>query len=100
MHRSPSAWLRALFALFGLASALLAVSLAVAYTSAVASPSHAVKTGGQRPPDAAPSNAFAGNLISLSSYAITFQQGVDGYIGCSDTRISSESPDVNFGDSE
>jgi len=100
MHRSPSARLRALFALFGLASALLAVSLAVAYTSAIASPSNAVKTGSQRPAVASLSNVSASNLISLSSYAITFQQGVDGYIGCSDTRISSESPDVNFGDSE
>jgi hypothetical protein len=37
---------------------------------------------------------------SPTSYAIVFQQGVDGYIGCSDTRISKESPDANFGEDE
>lgn len=31
---------------------------------------------------------------------ITFQQGLEGYTGCADTRISEENPNSNFGDKE
>jgi len=31
---------------------------------------------------------------------VVFQQGVDGYAGCADTRISEENPNTNFGHAE
>lgn len=33
-------------------------------------------------------------------HSVTFQQGIDGYSGCEDTRISAENPDQNFGEEE
>jgi len=39
---------------------------------------------------AAPSNA-------QETFTVVFRQGVDGYTGCEDTRISEEKPDQNFG---
>jgi uncharacterized repeat protein (TIGR01451 family) len=33
-------------------------------------------------------------------YVVTFQQGVNGYRGCVDTRISGEEPNTNFGNQE
>jgi hypothetical protein len=100
MRRSPSAQRRVLAALLGLASALLAVSLAVARTSVVASQYNSAKTGAQRVDHPALPGFSTGGLISPSAHSLRLQQGVDGYIGCSDTRISSESPDANFGDKE
>ena len=32
------------------------------------------------------------------SFTVVFRQGVDGYTGCEDTRITEEKPDDNFGD--
>jgi uncharacterized repeat protein (TIGR01451 family) len=37
---------------------------------------------------------------SAQSQVTTFVQGVDGYRGCADTRISAERPDENFGNKE
>jgi hypothetical protein len=44
--------------------------------------------------------------LSMDSYAqdgsrtVTFRQGVAGYLGCADTRISEERPDTNLGNGE
>jgi len=46
------------------------------------------------------------NRLSLDSHAqdgsrtVTFRQGVEGYLGCADTRISEERPDTNLGNGE
>jgi len=53
--------------------------------------------------EAAPSRALAGGGQASTAmqplqqcYVITFQQGLDGYLGCRDTRITAERPDDNY----
>jgi hypothetical protein len=40
------------------------------------------------------------DAYATSSVVVTLQQGVDGYEGCEDTRITEENPDLNFGNEE
>jgi hypothetical protein len=63
-------------------------------------------------PQGIPSTAQGGSLANAAvfhsavdayaapTHVVTFQQGVDGYAGCADTRISAERPNTNFGDEE
>lgn len=38
--------------------------------------------------------------ITPVRHVVTFQQGVEGYGGCADTRISGENPNANFGNED
>jgi uncharacterized repeat protein (TIGR01451 family) len=42
----------------------------------------------------------AGLSTPTGIHSVTFQQGIHGYAGCEDTRISAENPDQNFGEQE
>jgi len=76
MRQPRSRWLRLAFVFLGLVGAFLALSFVATRAAATS------------------------NTLDSTSYTVTFQQGVDGYIGCSDTRISSEEPDTNFANGE
>ena len=54
----------------------------------------------QRPSGARGPAPPAAGLAKLAPDVIAFRQGIDGYQGCSDTRISEHRPYENFGDDE
>jgi len=84
---------------------LLAVVAGLALTAGVLGGLHAMSVEAQAVPSAqsAPATALAGTAGRSASqqpiqqcYVITYQQGLDGYLGCRDTRITAERPDENY----
>jgi uncharacterized repeat protein (TIGR01451 family) len=84
---------------------LVAVVAGLALTAGVLNGLHAMSVEAQAAPSAhsPPSAMFAGTVSRSAAvqplqqcYVITFQQGLDGYLGCRDTRITAERPNDNY----
>jgi hypothetical protein len=71
------------------ATLCVALALLIVTSAAAAWPEFTLPIRAQEP-----------TLTQLASNVIVFQQGVDGYQGCADTRISEFSPNENFGHGE
>jgi uncharacterized repeat protein (TIGR01451 family) len=88
---------------------LVAVAAGVALTAALLFSLGVMSARAQAAPSAASGPpAVAAEASRLSTdvqpiqecHVITFQQGVDGYVGCRDTRITAERPHENYCDDE
>jgi hypothetical protein len=88
-RRSDTDWLAKVAGTLCLALALFAVT-----SVGAGRPEFTLPSGAQEPTPPTPT------LTQLAPNVIVFRQGIDGYQGCADTRISEHRPNENFGDDE
>jgi hypothetical protein len=86
MHKKPGSWIRLALIFLGLMAGLSAAWLSTPLGTLIAA--EAAAPGGAAAP------------MAQQTLVVTFRQGVEGYTGCTDTRISQENPSANFGNQD